>query len=344
MSSATMQLLKKNAKTEAAEPVALTAEAIQIMAGTALSEYVLNAGIDITDFAKMKVADKRAALIAHLWDDPPVEASEEAVAETVKSKSGKTLTTGKTKTQEVLDPDPIATTVHEMSELIESEVTPKAIRLLEDMEFNSFQLGGVLSRVQEMGWFGEHPNLKDYAQETLGLKYRKAMYLIEIFDGLVELNIPWDKVKNVGWSKLRYLLPVLTAKNAAMWAKKAAEVNTMQLQEMVKEAQASNESVPSEEPPATNVTTMSFKVHTDQRETITEAIKRAQEQSGTEVATVALEHICIEYLGAPDAGKVSLLKAFKKLKKDLGEEGLTEVFGAFEKVWPEVELTVRMPD
>ena len=45
------------------------------------------------------------------------------------------------------------------------------------------------------------------------------------------------------------------------------------------------------------VTTMSFKVHSDQKATIDAAIEKAKEASGTSVGTVALEFICLDYMG-----------------------------------------------
>jgi hypothetical protein len=57
--------------------------------------------------------------------------------------------------------------------------------------------------------------------------------------------------------------------------------------------------------------------------------------SKTEVDTVALEFICLDFLGTAKAADLPTL---------LGSSGLEATLEAFEQAFPEVELTVGVPE
>ena len=111
--------------------------------------------------------------------------------------------------------DPIAGVANIVENLTEESAHAEARRLVDDKHYNAFTLGGVLAVMQTKGWFGGHPTLKDYVTLELGMDYRKALYLTTIYERLVNQGIPWEAVKDIGWTKVMILCPVLTADNVA---------------------------------------------------------------------------------------------------------------------------------
>ncbi|MEK0325570.1 MAG: hypothetical protein QQN63_07680 [Nitrosopumilus sp.] len=86
------------------------------------------------------------------------------------------------------------------------------------------------------------------------------------------------------------------------------------------------------------VTTLTFKVHEDQKETINQAVDQALEESNTEFKAVALEAICLNYLagGSTKASKpLSLTGTMEKYSAET-------VLDAFEVVFPDVNLTAEL--
>jgi hypothetical protein len=243
----------------------------------------------------------------------------------------------------------------EVEHLTKAKAFSMVSTLLEDVESNHFRLGGVLSRIQEQSteddaWLSGQTSFRDLVQETFGLHYRKAMYLIDIYRNLVEKQIPWESVKGLGWTKLKELAKVLTPKNVDGWAKRAEKMTVLQIIESVKKAMAKGGSDAKMGDPST-VSTMTFKVHEDQKDVIRKALDKIKKATKTEFDTVALHNMSAAYLG--NAITVEVVEAEAKeakepTKKDklaslttlMTELGHKEVLGVFEKVFPKIDLEV----
>ena len=214
------------------------------------------------------------------------------------------------------------------------------------------------------GWSGQYDNFKDYAEQKLGIGYRKAAYCANIYSKLVESGIAWEKVKGIGWTKLMTLLPVITNENADQWVAdiQAGDLTVLQLQSMVKEAQAPSTTG---EANTASVSTLTFKAHDDQKATIKEAIAKAKEVSGTSVDTVALEYIAMDYLGnaegksaiasgaalavSEEAPTVAeLVQMFSDSDDSIVElfttKGWEHILGLVEKAFPNLEMNVTVPE
>lgn len=279
---------------------------------------------------------------------PPV-AEPEHILKTPKKKvggkKGKELALSTVKTGEVVSPSDnlIVDVAHEIENLTEHDAHALVTQLRESTDFSSFRLGGVLSVIQTNKWFGKHETFKDYCINEHGIEYRKAAYWVQIYNGLIESEVPWAKVKHLGWTKLKEIVGVLTPTNVDKWVKLAEQQTTLQLQESVKAAKQ-QAAITSEgagdgegteaQPPADEqpkVTTKTFKVHPDQKKTIETALKKAKEVSGTEVDTVALEFICLDYM----AGNA------KPLETQLKDIGLQEAIEKFNTAFPEAQLALE---
>jgi hypothetical protein len=272
--------------------------------------------------------------------DAPEEvaaAPEPEVTKPKKAAKGKAVDT-LGKTGEVLAPDLISTVAAELENLKEVEARKLVTELREGADFGFFKLGGVLSVIQSNNWIEPHGTFRDFVENEHGLNYRRAMYYIGIYNGLVESGIPWDEVKSLGWTKLKEIVPVLTKANVKAWVKTALKQTTLQLIETVKshvaaEAQKKLGNDGATEP-SLPVTTKTFKVHSDQKATIEAALAKAKQIASTTFDTVALDFICLDYLGGTGT--------HASVAGQLQNLGIDAALKAFEEAFPNVALTAEV--
>ena len=241
----------------------------------------------------------------------------------------------------------------EVENYTKEEAYKAASTLEDDVEFSYFRLGGILNRINSEGWYAdeEFAKFSDFVEATFGIKRAKAMYLIKIYNDLVASEIPWTAVKSLGWSKLKEISSVITKKNVKGWVKKAEGISVIALIALVRASKAdSTGSGDSTDPGATpDISSMAFKVHKDQKEVITEAVDKAKEEIGTDHANAALESICLGYLAGPSKPKLdkggkeeaAAKPTLAGLKAMMKTFEYMEVLETFDKIWPEVDLTVH---
>lgn len=243
--------------------------------------------------------------------------------------------------EEPVEVDLIVETAKEIAALNKETAFEVVPSLIDAVDFSYFKLGGVLSAISDNDWWqGDSPTFKSFIEDNFGIHYRKAMYLVKIYDGLVEAEIPWNKVSGLGWTKLKELADILTQENCDEWVDKASNMTTLNLQAAVKAFKSGELGTDgTTDPDSSGVSTVTFKVHPDQKETIKEAIDQALEESGTEFKGVALEAICMNYLAGGST---------KEPTKPLSLQGTIEkyspeqVLEAFEACWPDINLTAEM--
>lgn len=242
--------------------------------------------------------------------------------------------------------DMIVKTAHEIENLKEDKAFKMVPQLLDNIDHDYFRLGGVLSVIQAQGWYMDknYESFRAFVEADCGINYRKAMYLIEIYNGLVESGVEWDKVKHLGWTKLKELAKILTPANVDEWVAliDGQEMTVLQLQEHIRALEAG--SAPAAEDASVaaeskKTTTMTFKLHEDQKATIREALDKAKHVSSTESDTVALEFIALDYLGGDSA-----LKKVPTLQELMSGKSAEEVLGAFGEVFPDVILEATLPE
>lgn len=239
--------------------------------------------------------------------------------------------------------DVIVRVAHEIENLKADKAFKMVPTLLDNIDRDYFRLGGVLAKVQSEGWFMEkqHETFRAFVEADCGIAYRKAMYLIQIYNGLVESGVAWELVGHLGWTKLKELAPILTTDNVIEWVAVAEGMTVLQLQEHIK---ASSKGVDSGNSPdagasdAKATTTMTFKLHEDQKTTVRDALDKAKHESATDVDSVALEYIAMDYLGS------SKLKAVTTLKELMEGKSVEEVLQVFEEVFPTVVLQAAVYD
>jgi hypothetical protein len=193
--------------------------------------------------------------------------------------------------------------VQEMASEIEklttrAEVEAVVDRVLEQEGELFFRKGGLLVKLSEIGDYGEHENFRDYVSaQGWAPDYRTARYWMSIYNKLLEIGIPYTDIKGIGWTKINIIVPVLDKENAAEWLAKAKSLTAVNLKAMVDAELKGAPSAGQSESSSGEIKSMVFKVHQDQYDTINDALAKAKANGNTEVKEVALDYICLEYLG-----------------------------------------------
>lgn len=308
------------------------------------------------NWSKMKVAEKRTWLKEQFEEveeeeaepDTPAEpeqaeepaeepapepAPEEPAPEKAKLPAKKKAPAKQAKQDiEVPGEDALSDLVHEIETLKEDEARHMVSTLSNETDMTLFKLGGVLSLIQANGWFTPYASFREYVEKEVGLHYRKATYWCAIYNHLAESKVPWEKVKSIGWTKLKEIAELLTIDNVDEWAAIAKSQTTLQLIETVKASKQKDSPKALEDQASKTVTTITFKVHEDQKETVKAAIAKAKDDSGTTVDTAALEFICLDFLGGQ-----SMSDRLKKM-------GLEAALEALEKAFPNTNISVELTE
>lgn len=232
--------------------------------------------------------------------------------------------------------DLIHDTAAEIEHLTKTKALNEAQKLSENIEANSFRLGGVLKVIFDNAWFEGFESFGQFVFERFGFQERKARYLMEIYENLVNKQIPWEKVSGLGWTKLKDLARVLTPENVDEWVEKASKLTVAELQAVLKGDQGSEAS--KEVKTTDQVTVMKFKLHQDQLDTVSSALNKAKAETGTDHDTVALENICSGYL----AGAVGVQTAGKTFQQYVEDMGLEGALNAISEMFPSANINVVM--
>jgi len=265
-----------------------------------------------------------------------------------------------TKATKAASTDVIFATAQEVENLTAAKAFTLVDDLSNDIEQNSFKLGGALSVIQQKceegdeAWLGESGSFKDLCNERFNLHYRKAMYLISIYTRLTDESIPYSAVSGIGWTKIAAIAPVITAKNVESWVAKAKKLTYIQLLEAVKKKTSPGKDATETEGDS-NITTMTFKLKPDQKEVVKEALAKVKSETATEYDSVAITNLATGYLGGAveitTTGAVEPAKpkkytkkekeaAFKAMALELGlEESLAVIIEAF----PDANIDLTVP-
>lgn len=209
----------------------------------------------------------------------------------------------------------------------ESDLVDTVARLTEGVGDNYYELGGVFSRVIAEGWYTEtdHENFKDWVAATTDMKHAKARFLIQIYDKLNRLDIPWSKFSGIGWTKVRLLLSVLTTENADEWIKKARAMNRSELEDAVKGAKGEKVDDPTGEGEGDSTINKGFKFHKEQWEVVLAALEQMKGELPTDFDNVAMEHICATYLSG-DQGDARVIAAGEPATVEEAHAGLKLIY------------------
>ncbi len=258
-----------------------------------------------------------------------------------KKKGNITYHTQKASTATVFDlpalgSDPIVDRVHKIENLTKADALARLGELEDKHEMTYFEMGGVLSVIFKNGWFDPYSSFDEWVENKTAMRRAKARALIQIYDAIANSGVLWEQVKHIGWTKLRAIASVLTPESASQWIELASKRTKMELKELVKEHLTAMGKKVAGVSSATHVKT--FKFHDDQNDTVNAAIEKAKADSGTAVDAVALEYICLDYMGGHTIAErlqaIGPLSAAKGMKDAYPTEALV----AFVKEFGVMEL------
>lgn len=202
-------------------------------------------------------------------------------------------------------------------------------RTKNDIDESYFEMAGLLYRAYDLGahksWGYE--KWKDYVEEDLGISNRKAQYLMSIFQWIaVEIKDPEvrEKIKGIGWTKVKELVQVANEDNIDEWIDKAKNMNFVELSEHARAK------IRGEKEPTEKFHRMTFTLSADQAINVEEAIETAKEIANSDKKGHLLDLICTDFMqGNVFKGKrgEKLTSAYlRRLESVLGV-----VFVAFDK-------------
>jgi len=231
--------------------------------------------------------------------------------------------------------------VQEISKLSAEEAIAEVPKLLNAADQNYFRIGGLLWAISANKYHKTvgFENFNEFVETVYGMKRRKAQYWMQIYDDLIESGVPWAKVKDVGWTKLRGLADILTVENADEWVQRALNSTVLQLREAIAKAKAGSlptSGIGPTDDEKSNVTAFTVKVYPDQKQSIKEAVAKARAEANTDYDGVALEAICMNYLAGGNVSKPASLASV------LGKYSPEEVLAALEGVFPDFIITAKL--
>lgn len=169
-----------------------------------------------------------------------------------------------------------------------------------------------------VGGVEEHfGSFDEYAEEELGVKRRKAYYLISIYEKLViDLNLPVSVLRELEWSKAKEIVRVIDESNADDLLEACRNMSVKDLQAHVKGLLG--------EAVTEQFVKLSASLTTEQAENVHLALKVASEMTGSHKTGNLLDLICCDF----NAGNVSSEPLADLLGKfDLHKQSLERTFG-----------------
>ncbi len=260
--------------------------------------------------------------------------------------------------------DPLHIIAERVENLSKEDVMPAIKRLTNDVGMDYFELGGVLARCTEKGWYSEFgfDTAKEWVEDQTDMKYRKAQYLVKIYTKFVELEIPWEKLSQIGWAKLGHLADVVNQENVDRWIETAKALSLRLLDEEIKKARDTSTSATGEGSDESSTSKLwNVRLFKDQEETVNAAIELVSKDSKKDGRAICLEFMAAACLAgqfgvqdlqapAPKMGsledvalmaKTVLLRA-KELGWDPTYEALEPVMKFFDATFPEATVTLEV--
>jgi len=208
------------------------------------------------------------------------------------------------------------------------EIREKILDLLAKSEDLNWDLAVVLETAYAGDMYRQwgFDSFRSYVEEELNIKIRKAQYLVQITEWFKKMpgNIQaW--VRELGWTKARMLMHVVTVENAAEWRNKVAGKSVAEIEKMLKEAKGSggegggggDGEGGSDGEGAEKPKKKSFSLFDPQYENVERALEKASEMSGSDKEGNNLDLICTEFL-ATNAGVDTPQDLFRKIEKITG--------------------------
>ncbi len=182
------------------------------------------------------------------------------------------------------------------------------------VEGSYLKMGDLLSQVYKHKLYKtwKFDSFKDYVEQDLGFKERKAFYLICVWKTFSQdLKFDATELTKIGWSKAATLIPVVTVENAKDWVEKAKTLSCTDLEELVKSSKTTKK-IPANE----IIYKMTFGLYEGQKEIVEQALTKVGVEADSDVKSRQLELLALNYLaGVTDSANQPLQHWISKLEK-----------------------------
>lgn len=120
--------------------------------------------------------------------------------------------------------------------LTKEEVIYLLTYLTDRMGKRFIMMGSLLSVIRKNKWYEPYKTFMDFCDSSIGLTYRKSMYLIQIYENLITNHIPFDDIESsgLGYTKFVLISGHLTEDNYKSVIEWAKGVTTQQIEEFIK--------------------------------------------------------------------------------------------------------------
>jgi len=118
-----------------------------------------------------------------------------------------------------------------LAKLSKPEILNLLSFLTEKISRSFIMMGGLLHTIRKNKWYNpDYPNFQDFCDAYAEIQYRKAMYLITIYESLVNNHIPFEEAVKLGYTKLVLLAPYFTQENYESVISWALPLKTLQVE------------------------------------------------------------------------------------------------------------------
>lgn len=185
----------------------------------------------------------------------------------------------------------------------------RVLSIRTEIEVRFFEMGEVLSQIFANRYYRDYgyQDWKSFCAGALDMSWRTATYLRDIYVKMTELDVPEQECAQVGWSKLKEVLPVIDKKNVHKWIDKAKKKG-MTTEALNTEVRLARGKITKEEAQRLP-TKMMFSLYEDQLENVERALEIAQRMTGSESRGYNLEMIAADFRGTYEAQDGEYTKA-----------------------------------
>ena len=166
------------------------------------------------------------------------------------------------------------------------------------------------------GFANDHAGFVSFCDDKLKCGYRKAQYLINIWEKALELGIDKDTMEVIGWGKMKELVSVITTENSATLLKVAQEKTLKQLLEYIqnlKKAKRESKVVDGVNSSSVDTVKYTFLIDARDNDTVHSALEEAKNRMETSNAAEAFVTICQDWMSLGGGSLPNTLEDYLEL-------------------------------
>lgn len=185
------------------------------------------------------------------------------------------------------------------------DIAPECLKNIQKNWF-TFSVAAYQIHNEELYKARGYANFKEYVEAELDIKYRVAMFRVEMGEAINMLSLTMEEVGDMGWTKFKYIAPRLNKdmkrKDLLALLNKARKSTVVEIKDFVAKELSTTRVV-------SQSTAMSFRFTNEQADIIKESMKEAMSLANSESQSVAIEYICSEWLMSKNPALAEKIRA-----------------------------------